>query len=96
MAAEKGLHSHLRHRSSHFPWGAIEGSLHQRGWKDAAQKSARNYKNDVLIDVVEEILPNGQVAWEAVAAAYHTKQTKRRIEIGTMLRSTGIKICAIT
>jgi hypothetical protein len=41
-------------------------------------------------------LSNGQVAWEAVAAAYHKKSKKRRSEIGTMLRSTGIKICAIT
>jgi hypothetical protein len=30
---------------------------------------ARNYKNDFLIPIVAEILPNGEYGWEAVALA---------------------------
>jgi hypothetical protein len=34
------------------------------------QVGAKNYKNDVLILIVAEILPNGKYGWEAVAIAY--------------------------
>ncbi len=34
------------------------------------QVGARNYKNDVLISIISEILPNGEYGWEAVAIAY--------------------------
>jgi hypothetical protein len=34
------------------------------------QVGARNYKNDVLISIILEILPNGEYGWEAVAIAY--------------------------
>jgi hypothetical protein len=37
------------------------------------KKGYVNYKNDVLIDIVEEILPNGELGWEAVAIAYQAK-----------------------
>ena len=40
------------------------------------KKGAVNYKNDVLIGIVEEILPNGQIAWEAVATVYQIKSNK--------------------
>jgi hypothetical protein len=29
-----------------------------------------NYKNDVLISIISEILPNGEYGWEAIAIAY--------------------------
>ncbi len=36
---------------------------------------ARNYKNDLLIQIVVQILPNGEYSWQAVAMAYQ-KQSK--------------------
>ena len=33
-------------------------------------KGAKNYKNDLLIPIVVEILPNGEFGWSAVALAY--------------------------
>jgi hypothetical protein len=33
-------------------------------------KGAKNYKNEVLIPIVAEILPNGEYGWSAVALAY--------------------------
>jgi hypothetical protein len=33
-------------------------------------KGAKNYKNDLLIPIVVEILPNGEFGWAAVALAY--------------------------
>ena len=41
------------------------------------RKGAVNYKNDVLIGIVEEILPNGQIAWEAVGAAYQKQSNEK-------------------
>jgi hypothetical protein len=34
------------------------------------QVGAQNYKNDVLISIILEILPNGEYGWEAIAIAY--------------------------
>ena len=33
-------------------------------------KGAKNYKNDILIPIITEILPNGEYGWSAVALAY--------------------------
>jgi hypothetical protein len=41
------------------------------------KKGTANYKNDVLIDIIEEILPHGELGWEAVAIAYQAKQMRR-------------------
>ena len=41
---------------------------------------AKNYKNDVLIAIIEEVLPNGELGWDAVALAYQeqtSEETKR-------------------
>jgi len=44
------------------------------------KKGAVNYKNDVLIQIVGEILPNGEYGWQAVALAYQegTKEETAR------------------
>jgi hypothetical protein len=34
-------------------------------------KGAVNYKNDMLINIISEILPNGEYGWQAVSFAYH-------------------------
>jgi hypothetical protein len=43
------------------------------------KKGAMNYKNDVLIDIIEEILPNGELVWEAVAIAYQAKTNEESL-----------------
>jgi hypothetical protein len=40
------------------------------------KKGTVNYKNDVLINIVEEILPNGEIGWEAIAIAYQAKSNE--------------------
>ena len=32
-----------------------------------------NYKNDILISIIEEILPTGALMWNNVAAIYHAR-----------------------
>jgi hypothetical protein len=34
-------------------------------------KGAIKYKNDMLINIISEILPNGEYGWHAVSFAYH-------------------------
>jgi hypothetical protein len=34
------------------------------------KKGSVNYKNNLLINIIEETLPNGELGWEAVAIAY--------------------------
>jgi len=34
---------------------------------------AKNYKKEVLLEVVKEIFPNGAYAWEQVMSAYRDK-----------------------
>jgi hypothetical protein len=48
------------------------------------KKGTVNYKNDVLINIVEEILLNGELGWEAIAIAYQAKQMRRVCETGPM------------
>jgi hypothetical protein len=36
----------------------------------ARTKGSMNYKNKVLIKIINKLLPNGEVGWEAVATAY--------------------------
>ena len=35
-----------------------------------------NYKNDILIDIVERHLPRGLEAWREVAAVYHLESNE--------------------
>jgi hypothetical protein len=37
------------------------------------QVGTKNYKNDVLIAIIEEVLPNSELGWDAVALAYQEK-----------------------
>ena len=36
----------------------------------ARKKGAVNYKNNLLISIIKELLPNGELGWQAVAAEY--------------------------
>jgi hypothetical protein len=40
-------------------------------------KGVVNYENDILINIILEILPNGEYVWQAVSFAYH-KQSKEK------------------
>ncbi len=46
------------------------------------QVGAKNYKNDVLIAIIEEVLPNGELDWDAVALAYQ-EQTREETKCDT-------------
>jgi hypothetical protein len=50
------------------------------------RKGSVNYKNDLLIDIVAIILPNGEYGWQTVAIAYQ-EQSKENI----LCDSTEIK-----
>jgi len=42
------------------------------------KKGLVNYKNELLIDIVEDVLPNGEYGWQTVALAYQ-EQSKEDI-----------------
>jgi hypothetical protein len=47
--------------------------------------------NDVLIDIVEEILPNGELGWEAVAIAYQAKTNEESLRDMTDVKKHWLK-----
>jgi hypothetical protein len=55
------------------------------------KKGAVNYKNDVLIDIVEEILPNGELGWEAIAIAYQAKSNEEMQQDTTNVKKHWMK-----
>ena len=42
-------------------------------------KGAVNYKNDILINIISEVLPNGEYGWQAVSFAYHEKSEEKQL-----------------
>lgn len=40
---------------------------------------SKNYRNDVLIPVVKELLPNGELGWQAVATMYHARSREANV-----------------
>jgi len=57
----------------------------------ARKKGAVNYKNDVLIQIVGEILPNGEYGWQAVANAYQVAANEETIRDTTDLKKHWMK-----
>jgi hypothetical protein len=55
------------------------------------KKGTVNYKNDVLIDIVEEILPNSELGWEAVAIAYQAKSNEEMQQNTTDVKKHWMK-----
>ncbi len=55
------------------------------------KKGAVNYKNDVLIDIVEEILPDGELGWEAFAIAYQAKANEESLRDTTNVKKHWLK-----
>jgi hypothetical protein len=40
------------------------------------RKGSMKYKNNLLIRIIEEILPNGELGWEAVAIPYQERSNE--------------------
>jgi hypothetical protein len=40
-------------------------------------RGAKNYKRDLLIPIISEILPNGEFGWSAVALAYQEQAREK-------------------
>ena len=43
------------------------------------KSSAKDFKNDLLIQIVAQILPNGEYSWQAVAMAYQEQSKEGNI-----------------
>jgi hypothetical protein len=43
------------------------------------RKGSMNYKNNLLINIVSAILPNGELGWQAVAHAYHEQLKEENV-----------------
>jgi hypothetical protein len=50
-----------------------------------------SYKNNVPINIVEEILPNGELGWEAVAIAYQGKSNAEMQQDATDVKKHWMK-----
>jgi hypothetical protein len=57
----------------------------------ACTKGSVNYKNKVLIKIINELLPNGEVGWEAVATAYFNQSKEKVLRNTTDVRKHWIK-----
>jgi hypothetical protein len=55
-------------------------------------KSAINYKNDILINIILELLPNGEYGWHAVSFAYHEQSKEKDPRNTDNLKRHWIKI----
>jgi hypothetical protein len=56
------------------------------------KKGTVNYKNNVLVNIVEEILPNGELDWEAVAIPYQAKSNEETQQDTTNVKKHWMKI----
>jgi hypothetical protein len=52
----------------------------------ACRKGTGNYKNDVLIKIVGEILPNGEYGWQVVAIEYQDATKEKSMHTTTNLK----------
>ncbi len=52
-----------------------------------------NYKNDILINFISEVLPNGEYGWQAVLFAYHEKSKEEQLRNTDNLKRHWNKIC---
>jgi hypothetical protein len=50
------------------------------------KRGSVKYKNNVLIDIIEEILSNGELGWEAVAIAYQAKTNEESLRDTTNVK----------
>ncbi len=57
----------------------------------AHTKGSVNYKNKVLIKIINELLPNGEVAWEAVCTTYFNQSKEKALHNTMDVRKHWIK-----
>jgi hypothetical protein len=57
----------------------------------ACTKGSVNYKNEVLIKIINKLLPKGEVAWEAVCTAYFNQSKEKALRYMTDVRKNWIK-----
>jgi hypothetical protein len=50
-----------------------------------------HYKNDVLIDIINKLLPSSEVAWEAICTAYFTQLKEKALHNTTDVRKHWTK-----
>ncbi len=56
------------------------------------KKGSVNYKNDLLIDIVADILPNGEFGWQTVALAYQEQSQEDFLCVSTDMNKHWIKV----
>jgi hypothetical protein len=65
------------------------------GGRTGRRKGAKNYKNEVLIRCVRDILPNGKYGWQAVTLAHQEATQEDEVRNNDDLKKHWIKICAM-
>ncbi len=55
----------------------------------ARRKGSVNYKNEVRIQLISKILPNGEYGWQAVAMAYQERTKEEALRDCMDVKNTG-------
>ena len=55
------------------------------------ERGVPNYKNEILIRIISEMLPNGEYAWQAVAATYHVESGEALVRNSDDLKKHWVK-----
>jgi hypothetical protein len=69
----------------------ISPTIRQFNIMMARTKGSVNYKNKVLIKIINKILPNSEVAWEAVCTEYFNQSKEKVLHNTTDVRKHWIK-----
>jgi hypothetical protein len=56
-----------------------------------SKAGSANYKNNVLIKIMSELLPNGEYSWQAVALTYQEQSKEIILHDSTNLKKQWIK-----
>ena len=57
------------------------------------RKGARNYKNKLLIRIIAQVLPNGELGWQAVATAYKEAAGEDTVQNSDNIKKHWIRNC---
>jgi hypothetical protein len=72
----------------------MDSDSQARGGRIGRSGGVPNYRNDILINVVEEYLPQGLEAWRGVALAYQRESMESTLRRGEDLRDNwNKKLC---
>ncbi len=56
------------------------------------KKGSVNYKNELLIDIVADVLPNGEYDWQTIALAYQEQSKEEILHDSTDMKKHWIKV----